>query len=59
MGAEKTNLLGLRAEKATETARFDPADFHDPGVEMPEAPYLGPGSAATDAGSSSGSRSKN
>jgi len=36
------HLLGLLAEKATETARFDDTDFQDPGVASPDAPYLGP-----------------
>lgn len=40
------HLLGLIAEKATETARRDPADFTDPGVINDGAPYLGP--VATD-----------
>lgn len=40
-------LLGLVAEKATETLRRDPADFVPAGVGAGEAPYLGP--VATDA----------
>jgi len=35
-------LLGLLAERVTETVRRDPADFADPGVRSKEAPYLGP-----------------
>ncbi|MEI8233402.1 MAG: chemotaxis protein CheW [Verrucomicrobiota bacterium] len=33
-------LLGLLAEKAVDTARYEEADFHDPGVSA--EPYLGP-----------------
>ena len=40
------HLLGLIAEKATETVRRDPADFADSGVVNDGAPYLGP--VATD-----------
>ena len=40
------HLLGLIAEKATETVRRDPADFTDSGVVNDDAPYLGP--VATD-----------
>lgn len=35
-------LLGLIAEKATETLRRDPADFTASGVANDGAPYLGP-----------------
>jgi chemotaxis-related protein WspB len=40
------HLLGLIAEKATETVRRDAADFADSGVVNDGAPYLGP--VATD-----------
>lgn len=43
-----THLLGMIAEKATETVRRDPADFSETGVDNPETPYLGP--VAADAG---------
>lgn len=36
------HLLGLIAERATETLRKDPQDFLDSGVKLDEAPYLGP-----------------
>lgn len=36
------HLLGLIAEKATETVRRDPTDFTDTGVVNDYAPYLGP-----------------
>ena len=36
------NLLGLIAEKATETLRRAPSDFQASGVVNGEAPYLGP-----------------
>jgi len=42
------HLLGLIAEKATQTLRRDPADFADSGVSNGDAPYLGP--VATDSG---------
>jgi len=35
-------LLGLLAEKATETARYENRDFQDPGVAADGAAYLGP-----------------
>ena len=35
-------LLGLLAEKATETARYASEDFQEPGVGAQGAPYLGP-----------------
>jgi chemotaxis-related protein WspB len=37
-----THLLGLLAERATETMRRDPADFVACGVGNDPAPYLGP-----------------
>jgi chemotaxis-related protein WspB len=37
-----THLLGLLAERATETMRRDPADFVASGVGNDAAPYLGP-----------------
>ncbi len=37
-----THLLGLIAERATETLRRDAKDFVDPGVKLGAAPYLGP-----------------
>ena len=40
------HLLGLIAERATETVRLDPADFADAGIVNGGAPYLGP--VATD-----------
>jgi len=39
-GSER--LLGLLAERVTETVRRDAADFADPGVQPEAAPYLGP-----------------
>lgn len=35
-------LLGLLAEKVTETMRRSEEEFIEPGVDAPEAPYLGP-----------------
>ena len=35
-------LLGLLAEKATETAHYESKDFQEPGVAADGAPYLGP-----------------
>jgi chemotaxis-related protein WspB len=35
-------LLGLIAERATATARLDPAQFNETGVSNGDAPYLGP-----------------
>jgi chemotaxis-related protein WspB len=46
-GHGETHLLGLIAEKVTETVRRDPADFVASGVTSDRAPYLGP--VATDA----------
>ena len=40
--AEEKHILGLMAEQATETIQLDPAVFSDPGIDVPEAPYLGP-----------------
>jgi chemotaxis-related protein WspB len=37
-----TRLLGLIAEKVTETLRRDPSEFADPGINNDRAPYLGP-----------------
>jgi chemotaxis-related protein WspB len=45
-GTGDTRLLGLIAEKATETIRREPGDFVDSGVPNDRAPYLG--SVATD-----------
>jgi chemotaxis-related protein WspB len=46
-GSGDTRLLGLIAEKATETIRREACDFVDSGVLNERAPYLG--SVATDA----------
>ena len=35
-------LLGLMAERATETIHLKDADFQPAGVQLAEAPYLGP-----------------
>jgi chemotaxis-related protein WspB len=43
----KKRLLGLIAEKVTETIRREPSDFVATGVDNDTAPYLGP--VATDA----------
>jgi chemotaxis-related protein WspB len=37
----QTHLLGLLAERATETLRRSEEDFTDPGVAVPDASYLG------------------
>lgn len=37
-----TRLLGLLAEQATTTKRFEPEDFQEAGVATPGTPYLGP-----------------
>jgi chemotaxis-related protein WspB len=37
----QTHLLGLLAERATETLRRTEEDFADPGVAVPDASYLG------------------
>ncbi len=36
------NLLGLVAEKVTDTVRLDADDFTQPGIDNPDTPYLGP-----------------
>ena len=36
-----TRLLGLIAERVTDTVRRDPDDFVDSGINNPDAPYLG------------------
>jgi chemotaxis-related protein WspB len=36
------HLLGLIAENATEMLRKQESDFMDPGISLPNAPYLGP-----------------
>jgi len=41
-GAGDTRLLGLIAERATQTVRREPADFVPSGVTSVGAPYLGP-----------------
>jgi chemotaxis-related protein WspB len=41
-GSGGTRLLGLIAEKVTETVRRDKADFVASGVTNDQAPYLGP-----------------
>ena len=43
----RTHLLGLIAERATQTARYEPSDFVASGVTGAGTPYLGP--VATDA----------
>ena len=40
--AGQSHLLGLLAERATETLRRDPADFVPAGVSVDAASYLGP-----------------
>jgi chemotaxis-related protein WspB len=40
--AEKQHVLGLIVEMATETIHLDLAAFNDVGVDVPEAPFLGP-----------------
>lgn len=47
-GRGGARLLGLLAEHVTETLRRNPEDFHDPGVQSPDAPWLG--RVASDAG---------
>lgn len=37
-----TRLLGLLAEHATETMSRHPSEFRDSGLDLPDAPYLGP-----------------
>jgi chemotaxis-related protein WspB len=46
-GSGDQRLLGLIAERVTETIRRDPQDFVASGVDLDAAPYLGP--LATDA----------
>jgi chemotaxis-related protein WspB len=41
-GHGQMHLLGLVAEKATETMRRDPAEFTESGVSSDGAPWLGP-----------------
>ena len=41
-GAGQTHLLGLVAERATQTAQHEPSDFVPSGVTNAGAPYLGP-----------------
>jgi chemotaxis-related protein WspB len=41
-GSEATHLLGLIAEKATETMRCEAGDFVASGISNDKAPYLGP-----------------
>jgi chemotaxis-related protein WspB len=41
-GGGGTRLLGLLAEHVTETLRRNPEDFQASGVELPDAPWLGP-----------------
>jgi chemotaxis-related protein WspB len=38
----REQLVGLIAERATETIRRDPKDFVDAGVQLSAAPFLGP-----------------
>lgn len=40
-GGEQTRALGLVAERVTETVRLPAEAFQDPGMELPEAPFLG------------------
>ena len=37
-----SHLLGLRVERAGETLRCAPSEFHDYGLDNPHAAYLGP-----------------
>jgi chemotaxis-related protein WspB len=41
-GEEETHLLGLMAEKTTETLRREESDFVEAGVAVEATPYLGP-----------------
>ena len=41
-GAGGARMLGLVAERATETMRREMSEFVEAGVRHPEAPYLGP-----------------
>lgn len=38
----QNRLLGLVAERATETLRREPGEFHEAEMAFPDAPYLGP-----------------
>ncbi len=42
VGLGENRLLGIIAEKATETVRMETEAFHDAGVKNDGAPYLGP-----------------
>lgn len=42
LNARQRHVLGLMAEMATETIHLDPGAFKVAGVDVPEAPYLGP-----------------
>ncbi len=42
IGSGGQHILGLIAERATETFRREPADFVETGVSAENAPYLGP-----------------
>jgi chemotaxis-related protein WspB len=39
---DEEQLVGLIAERATETIRREPKDFSEPGVKLSSAPFLGP-----------------
>jgi chemotaxis-related protein WspB len=39
---DQAQLVGLIAERATETLRREPKDFAEPGVQLSTAPFLGP-----------------
>ena len=41
MDGATSRILGLMAERVTETAKKDPAEFVPTGVNTPDAPYLG------------------
>lgn len=41
-GAAHTHVLGLLAEQVTETVKLKDTDFQSGGLQIPEAPYLGP-----------------
>jgi chemotaxis-related protein WspB len=41
-GEGRSRLLGLLAERVSETLRRDASQFQDAGVDLPEARYLGP-----------------
>jgi chemotaxis-related protein WspB len=38
---DEEQLVGLIAERATETIRREPKDFSEPGVKLSSAPFLG------------------